>query len=294
MITIQLVGGLGNQLFGLGLGLALEAKGRAVQYDVSAFEHDSARRYLLGDFGLNLPTVNIGATPTIQETSLRYDPAVLDAKPGAVLRGYWQNENYFSHLRNYLRGVLFDKMLKSEKTQELALKIAELGSSSCFVHVRRSDNLRPTSTLYHGLTEEVFGNRYYDTALKLIGDKVPLVHWFIFSDDSAWCELEFAGISNCTVITHNAPSFTERSDHNLDKNNLGREVEDLYLMSLCRHAIIANSTFSFWGAWLGRSGSLHGEILNDRIICAPDPWYSSDEAGETEIIPDSWIKVPVK
>jgi glycosyl transferase family 11 len=292
-VTIQLAGGCGNQLFQFALGLALEAKGRAVQYDVSAFDSDPARRYMLGDFGLNLPTVNTGPTPTMRETSLLFDPAFLDARPGAVLAGYFQSEKYFSHLRNYLRGVLFDKMFKGEKTQELALKIAELGSSSCFVHVRRSDNLRPTSTLYQGLTDPK-ATPYYREAIRLMFEKNAAMNLFVFSDDPKWLA-EYKPIRECvTVVSHNAPSFTERSDHNLDKNNLGREVEDLYLMSLCRHAIIANSTFSFWGAWLGRSGSLHGEILNDRIITAPDPWYSSDEAGETEIIPDSWIKVPVK
>lgn len=288
MITIKLCGGLGNQLFQLALGLTFEGRGRQVRYDLSAFESDPARRYLLDDFGFDLPKTS-AENPTIIEPSLLYHENILVLR-NAVLQGYWQNEKYFEHLGPYIRGMLFERVHLGDKTKELALKIAALGTSSCFVHIRRSDNLRPTSTLYHGLTEP--NDPYYGRAIAIVKEKVETPHFFVFSDDPAYVEQTVQpGLISLTKVSHNAPSFTERSDHNLDKNSLGREVEDLYLMSLCHHAIIANSTFSWWGSWLNKR---EGPELRNRIVTAPDPWYSSDQAGPTDIIPARWTKVPVK
>ena len=151
------------------------------------------------------------------------------------------------------------------------------------MHVRRSDNLRPTSTLYHGLTSA--NDPYYGLAIERVRDQIAAPHFFIFSDDPKYVEETVRpGLVELTKVTHNAPSFTEDETHNLHKNDSGREVEDLWLMSLCRHAIIANSTFSWWGAFLQKPHE-------KQIVIAPDPWYSSDEAGPTDIIPERWLKV---
>jgi hypothetical protein len=285
LITIRLCGGLGNTLFQLALGIAFEARGRNVVYDVSLLDADRGRRYLLADFGLNLNIVRDNAPVTYQEKSLCYDPDVLNLESG-VLNGYWQNEKYFADHAPYIRSILFRHMKFSEKTLEIAQKIKEAGERSCFIHVRRTDNLRATSTLYHGLTEPE-NSLYYSRVIDLVG----IVSAFVFSDDPTWAKENLSPFLNAVFVTHNGVSFTEDETHNLHKNDAGREVEDLWLMSLCRHAIIANSTFSFWGSWLNMHES---EEPRTRIVIAPDPWYSSDEAGPTEIIPERWTKVSTK
>lgn len=283
MIQIRLCGGLGNQLFGFALGLAFSAQSRIVKYDVTLLDQDPARRFLLNDFGWHMDVVRENAPITVQEKSLCFDPEILELKGDQVLNGYWQNEKYFEHLANYIRGFVFLRTKFSARTLEVAQQIMACGARSCFVHVRRSDNLRESSTLYHGLTDT--SAPYYDKAIDLAFEKIPDIHYFVFSDDPEWCKRAASDWNKITtLVSHNAPSFTEDESHNLHKTTTGREVEDLYLMSLCRHAIIANSTFGWWGAWLQTPHE-------GQIVIAPDPWYNTDEAGPTEIIPERWEKV---
>lgn len=283
MITIRLCGGLGNQLFQWALGLAFHARGRNVSYDASLLDCDPARRYLLGDLGLSISPVHENQSPTVVEKSLRFDTTILGTKEG-VLQGYWQSEKYFWLNQAYIRGVLFKRTRFSPKTLAVAQKIKEAGENSCFVHVRRSDNLRATSTLYHGLTNPREGN-YYRNAIHSVLDRDVKMQFFAFSDDPAWLN-DYRPPSHVTVVKHNLPSFAEDETHNLHKNDSGREVEDLWLMSLCRHAIIANSTFSWWGAWLNQF-----ENIQPRIVIAPDPWFSGGDLDATDIIPERWTKV---
>ena len=290
MIHIRLKGGLGNQLFQWAMGRAIEARGEQVEYDRSVIDVVRDRRYLLGDFGLELPIAKQHLPTMVNERSMRYQPEFLDMRE-VTLDGYWQTEKYFLPIADQLRADLFAKMQFCPQTWDMALKIRET-PNSCFLHVRRTDNLRSTSTLYHGLTDAV-NAQYYVKAVKAVLDCYPDAHFFVFSDDPKWCEANFRN-PHCTVVSHNLPSFIEGADHNLTKNTTGREVEDLYLMSLCRHAIIANSTFSLWGAWLN-----HHEGIADRVVTAPDPWFGQErfmehEANDldsTDILPERWLKV---
>jgi hypothetical protein len=277
------MGGFGNQAFIWALGVALEARGAEVQYDTSLLDADAGRRYLLGDLGLKLPIVK-GENPTLREGSLRFQPEFLNLKNG-VLQGYFQSERYFLDVQHKIREMAFKNIQLSPRTRFVASKIYEMGEYSCFLHVRRSDNLRPTSTLYQGLAT-LHGNPYYERALAILRKRGA--HFFIFSDDPAWanqvaCPVDF------TVVSHNAPSFSVDHTHNLHKNCAGREVEDLWLMSLCRHAIIGNSTFSWWGAWLSDWNK-----DERRIVTAPDPWFSSGDLDATDIIPARWTKVSTR
>lgn len=284
MITLRLCGGLGNQLFQLALGIAFSSRGRNVKYDLTLLDADCGRRYLLGDFGFELNAVREDAPVTYQEQSLRFDPSVLELKEG-VLNGYFQSEKYFQPHELYIHGTIFNRTRFSPETLAVAQKIKEAGENSCFVHVRRSDNLRANSMLYHGLTDAA-NAVYYGRALKMLLERLPVVQFFMFSDDAKWCAQNFCETKSLTIVTHNAPSFSVDETHNLHKNDSGREVEDLWLMSLCRHAIIANSTFSYWGAWLNQF-----ENIQPRIVIAPDPWFSGGDLDATDIIPERWTKV---
>jgi hypothetical protein len=285
MITIRLCGGLGNQLFQWALGVALESRGNQVQFDTTLLDQDRGRRYLLGDLGLKLNLTKENAPVTVQEKSLRFDPAILELKGDQVLNGYWQSEKYFASVGDHIRRTLFRKTVLSRKTLELAQQIKELRERSCFVHVRRSDNLRPTSTMYHGLTNPN-DSLYYGRSLAAVLKKSPDSQFFLFSDDAEWCAAKFKS-DLVTVVSHNAPSFTVNENHDLTKTDAGREVEDLWLMSLCQHGIIANSTFSWWGAFLNSS-------KEPRTVIAPDPWFSAGDLDAADIIPDRWTKVSTR
>ncbi len=280
-ITMRLMGGLGNQLFQWALGLAFESRGRNVKYDISTLDC-GGRRYMLGNLGWNLNTVRENAPITAQEKSLRFDPEILMLTEG-VLNGYWQSEKYFIEHENYIRGMIFRRMQFSPKTLAVAQKIKELGEHSCFVHVRRTDNLSKRAAPVHTLLT-ADSCRYYADALSEAKQRIPDVHWFIFSDDPKWVHQNWGHCDHTTVVDHNPLSGTVGEDHEVGHGPAGREVEDLWLMSLCRHAIIANSTFSWWSAWLNFR-------QEGRTVIAPQQWFVDPSLDATEICPERWTKL---
>lgn len=283
MLTIALQGGLGNQIFQWALGKSFENRGHEVQYDTGMFEGDPGRRYMLDQLGLNLKLSHRGGTgQIIQEGSMRYKPWLLDMKGDATLIGYWQCEKYFAEIALPIRMALSPYC--SDETLMVGTKISRYIYNSCFVHIRRSDNLRPAGITVHGLLNAP-GCTYYKDAMNSVRERVPGVHFFMFSDDPQWCEENMAA-PDVTIVGHNSPSFTVDEKHEIHFKAGGREVEDLYLMPLCHHAIIANSTFSYWGAWLG-------DAQPNRIVIAPEHWFNSLDLDATDIIPERWEKMVV-
>ncbi len=285
--TVNLMGGMGNQLFQWALGRALEWRGHEVQYDISRLQPGMGRIYLLDKLGLNIETTKANLPATFVEGSLLFDLRALEVRPGSILHGFWQSEKYFDDVRFQIReevlhGTGVPRM--SKKTWELAEKICSMGERSCFVHFRRTDNLRPDGMRVHGMPDA----SYYMKASFAIRDAVPGAHFFLFSDDASFLHTQF-GVAkdDVTIVDHNGPSFWEDRDHNIQDRPGGAEHEDLWLMSLCRHAIIANSTFSWWGAWLNENGS-----TGERIVRVPAPWFATDRLDSSDIIPQRWIKVP--
>lgn len=164
--------------------------------------------------------------------------------------GYWQNEKYFKDIEFKIRSA-FRFQTMSQYATKLLLEILD-SNSSVFVHVRRKYYVDLPH--YHGtLTPE-----WYHTALSL----VPSTNIFMFSDDPEWCKQNF----NYRLIEGTT------------------KYEDLQLMAACKHAVVANSTFSWWGAWLG-------DNRPDRKVIAPKRWFTDKAANETQIVPDRWIKI---
>lgn len=295
MITVALMGGLGNQIFQWALGKAFEHRGHDVQYDTALFDGDPGRRYMLDQLGLDLKLSHHGGTGQImQEGSMRYKPGLLDsltwpniskdASADATLIGYWQCEKYFEDIPQTIRS--FSCANLSRQSWDMQEAIRSYGDRSCFVHVRRSDNLRPAGLTVHGLICEA-GKTYYQRTMNCMRDRFgSSIHFFMFSDDPQWCRDNF-NLPDVTVVGHNAPSFTVDDRHEIHFKAGGREVEDLWLMRLCRHAIIANSSFSWWGAWLG-------DTARDRIVLAPEPWFNSRDLDSTDIIPERWMKIAIR
>lgn len=284
VITLKLLGGAGNQLFIWAFGQALEARGHKVVFDRSLLDASECRSYLLPQFGIHAEEGNGGGVE-LDENSLRYNPACLLRPPDVdcVLTGYWQSEKYWAGIEQKIRWAVFDNILLEEKTRKVALQILSCSDQSCFIHVRRSDNLHPQGIAFHGLLSAP-GNPYYDRAKKLIRLHVPAPHFFVFSDDPAWCHEHMAG-PDTTIIDFNPPSFTVNPDFTLTKNIWGREAQDMFLMSLCRHAIIGNSTFSWWGAWLHVGGDLGS------VVVAPEEWFASQVPDSTDIVPHYWYEI---
>jgi hypothetical protein len=143
-------------------------------------------------------------------------------------------------------------------------KIAKLIESclSVSIHVRRGDYV---GSEYF----DICGREYYLKAVSFITEKISINHkptFFVFSDDIAWCKNIFLG-DNFNFIDNNKAQYS---------------YKDMQLMSLCKHNIIPNSSFGWWGAWLNRN--------NQKIVIAPQKWFGTYDC-ETDIIPDSWLKI---
>jgi hypothetical protein len=262
MITIKFFGGLGNQLFGYALGRSL-GQTEEVQFDPSGYAREGKRQYSLSEVGLNLPLGN-GRGRAIHESSLKFDPAILNTTGDASLFGYWQSDMYFERVKDRIRNEVFAGMKTSQKATEIADTI---GEGSAFIHVRRTDYMCEPHKSFHGN----LSLDYYRDAVNLLLRKHPDLKFFVFSDDPEWCKQNFPGQGS---VGENPYTVVEGTT----------EHEDLWLMSLCEHAIIANSSFSWWAAWLGadkRGGT----------VIVPEHWFRDPNADSSDIVPLRWVKL---
>jgi hypothetical protein len=270
MITMCVQCGTGNQLFIYATGYALAKKlGVELQLDTTDFFRAKYRGYTLPLFkGITDAQVS-DIKPTIRERSMRYSPVVVSqVQDGDCLQGYWQSEKYFAQYKQELLGILQPKYPLTQRGNEILEEIKHAGDSSVMLHIRRGD--------YVGHSRGELSLDYYERAIKRICETVKEPTFFVFSDDPGWCRKNL-------VILH--PWILVDPGDKSNIGHIGREDEDLFLMSQCRHAIIANSTFSWWGAWLNPySGP-------DRIVVAPQPWFTDPSFDMRDIIPDSWVKV---
>ena len=175
--------------------------------------------------------------------------------------GYFQSYKYFDHCRSLiLKEFQFSEKHLSEKTKDIARKIKDCNSIS--VHVRRGDYL---NGFYYELLGKVCDMNYYKRATDIVKSKVLDPHFFVFSDDQDFISDNFE-LGNTDIITFNR----------------GKDSwQDMYLMSICKHNIIANSTFSWWGAWLNNNSK--------KIVVAPDRWFA--DKVDDEIIPPEWLRI---
>lgn len=241
MITVKLLGGLGNQMFQAAYALALKEKGYQVQLDRSSLVEGTHREYSLGYFGIE--AVQEATGPHDYERSLRYDSNHLCPPDPSTLIGYWQSEKYFANISEKVRTVL--------KFQDFGPDLNAIA-----IHVRRQDYVDLQH--FHGMP----GLDYYREGIAYIRKKTGFnLPVRVFSDDHQWC-------------VENLPSdFTIM--------NGGNKYEDLKLMAACDYHVIANSSYSWWGAWLSR----------DRITVAPKAWFSDPNVDYSDIMPERWVKM---
>jgi hypothetical protein len=174
--------------------------------------------------------------------------------------GYWQSEKYFEPVKDIIRRELEFIPILGERNTEHLNRIES--SRSVSIHVRRGDyvSLKSNLDLYQSCSIE-----YYQTAIEFLENKIIQPQFYIFSDDPEWAKDNFKG-EKFRFIDNNSQS----------------PVIDLFLMKKCQHNVIANSSFSWWGAWLNNNP--------DKIVIAPKKWFKNNWS-DTDIIPDNWTKI---
>lgn len=244
MVTVRLVGGLGNQLFQYAYARTLP----------SAQLFDACNQYgcLLSKLNIKLPIVNSSEGRWISERSLRYDPSP-EVDSICTLAGYWQCERYFQGISEEIKSEYTLRCSPSMGAQESFKRIEE-EKNSTMLHIRRGDYLT-WARERHG----VLPVSYYQEAIKF----VPNSHIFVFSDDPAWAR-NLSLPYPMTIVNHSP-------------------CEDLWLMSACKNAVIANSSFSWWGAWLGPD--------KKGTVVAPRQWFAKGNEDAQDIVPLRWNRI---
>jgi Glycosyl transferase family 11 len=294
MNKVLIYGGLGNQMFQYALNIALNQKGNKSKILFSNFFYDNHHNgFNLGyAFKLDLPLaartynfllLNAGilyknkisnkvlgkfipryhnSIPVFNEKKeFIFDEEVFHQKSKLII-GTWQSEDYFKDIRSILLKEFVFKQPTDKKNQELISEIKTNNSIS--VHIRRGDYLKARWFDTHAVIRDA---KYYIDSIEHINSKVEDPRYFIFSDDISWAK-ENLELSNCTFIDHNS----------------GKDAYiDMYLMSLCKHNITANSTFSWWAAWLNKN--------EGKIVIMPERWLNNISAPG--IFPSEWLKFKV-
>lgn len=281
MITLNLSGGLGNQMFQYAAGMSLADKlGTSLTLDLSEFSHYDLRDYMLGVYNLadNVKTKSGTSSKILQrlkkeipnpkaytEPHYHYDPSFFDLRDGASITGYFQSEKYFNEIADKVRKHFTVKRALSQNSSGIKQHINS-ASNPVSLHVRRGDYVSDSKTQQvHGSASE----QYYKQAVALITERVGQdVQFFIFSDDSDYAQMAFDFCPQKFII----------------RGNDARPHEDMYLMSQCKHHILANSSFSWWGAWLNPN--------KDKTVIAPKLWFSAETLKEkslADLFPPEWV-----
>lgn len=267
-MIVRLMSGLGNQMFQYAFGRSVSrARKEHLRFIKYRLGKGYPRAYSLGAFNVDVEFARWTLGPRYKETTFAYDPGVFKARAGSYLIGYWQTAKYFDE--PLVRKELSLRLPVSQESVQVSKLIAS--QPSAFVHVRRTDFFSPSIAARFGNV----GMDYYHQAIAHIRSRVPDVHFFVFSDDPMWCHGVFPG-DNFTVVDHNG--------WGTGSTGPSQEHEDLWLMSRCDHAIIPNSTFGWWGAWLNPT--------KNRIVVAPKRWFMpAANIDDRDIVPESWIKM---
>ena len=281
-IVSRIFGGLGNQMFQFAMGRAMAIRSQSsLLLDTRYFDSAPSVTFRLDHFNVG-QAVATGRLPPqrkeerlryllwrglklpphrVKESALSFDATMLMPRTNVWLDGYWQSERYFADCIETIRK---DLRIVTPPSQENANQLAEIAACPAIsLHVRRGDYLLPQNqALFAACSKE-----YYTKAVDLMASKMteePVI--YVFSDDPDWA---------CDNL---ALPFEKRV---MGHNGRDAEYEDMRLMSACRNHIIANSSFSWWGAWLNPSP--------DKIVIGPASWFADPSVSNPDILPESWL-----
>lgn len=293
MIIVHLIGGLGNQMFQYACGRAISMRNSGVlKLDKSGLGNVSGegtvREYALGVFAIEESFAEAGEIEKMKnqkvgrfaeifqkfgvmnakntfvvEPHFHFSPSVLNFQGDVYLQGYWQTERYFFDIAEVIRKDFTLKGEFSIEGSEIARKI-RADDRAISLHIRRGDYVADANTnAFHG----VCSLAYYAEAIRYIAERIDNPVFYIFSDDIAW-------------VRENL-----KSEHEMVHVSDGvlKDYEELILMSRCRHHIIANSSFSWWGAWLNSNP--------EKIVIAPKRWFADESIDTRDLIPEGWVRI---
>lgn len=285
------MGGLGNQMFQYAIGRHFALKNNTqLLLDTSTFNKkrfrnfrknkDTTRTYELNAFNISAKVTSkyeiiyarliehifskfsFLERAYVKQKNNYFDKKVLfNHQKNMYIEGFWQCEKYFEDIKDIIKQD-FKIKIKPDKQNEAMLKKIE-GTNSICVHIRRGDYATdPRTKENHGLCSL----RYYYNSINFIKKRTKNSVFYIFSDDPNWVKNNLKIKDKTTFV---------------DINGVDKAYEDLRLMSNCKHFITANSSFSWWAAWLSNNPN--------KIICAPKKWFNQVDEGD--IVPKSWVRI---
>ncbi len=281
MIITKLIGGLGNQMFQYAAGRRVSyVRNTELKLDITSYKNQvgiTPRKYALHVFNIqenfaseseirkfkkNSSILKFFEKNTyVKEKHFHFNPSILNTGDNSYLEGYWSSEKYFKDIENIIRKEFTLKNKPDVSNQKMIGQIKNCNSVS--IHIRRSDYVFDEKTnKYHGVCDL----KYYYRSVDYLANKIKNPYFFIFSDDPLW-------VKHNLILKHPHAHI----DYNIGK----QDHEDMRLMSYCRHNIIANSSFSWWGAWLNKN----------KIVIAPKKWFKEPSINTKDLIPQSWIKI---
>lgn len=295
-VITQIMCGLGNQMFQYACGRSVAHRLDAEFYlDLSWFDtiyaYDQKRTYMLDAFpGIYCafaasPKINkykrlkhhllfkkilrrlgIIEARYIQEPGYNYWSGIENIRSSVYLTGFWQNEQYFTGISDVIRHDFSFPAFSNIEAKRLADRIHD-SACSVSIHIRRGDYIEKTSVnQYHGMPSL----EYYKNALQILANKLgKSLELFLFTDDPDWVKQNFDALGYFSIIV-------DIPQHRIEPYN------DMHLMSLCKHHIIANSSFSWWGAWLS---------AGDGIVIAPKQWFTEETMKYYSPVPSTWIGI---
>jgi hypothetical protein len=292
MIVAKIYGGLGNQMFQYAFSKSLAIQNKTDLYlDLSWYSLDKSsthRKFQLDVFNTEFKIANskiisdskplllsllnailvrlkLGRLQTSNyfvEDKFCYNSSVDKIGNVCYVNGYWQSHKYFHEIKEVIQS---DFKLKKIFLNELNASYLEniINNNSVGIHIRRSDYTLNNNKSIHG----TLSIDYYMEAIRIMESKLNSPIFFIFSDDIGWARNKFKNLSNCKFVS---------SSH---------DYLDLFLISQCKHNIIANSSFSWWGAWLNSNP--------EKIIIAPKKWFSCENLNKqtNDLIPETWVRL---
>jgi hypothetical protein len=290
MIIVKLMGGLGNQMFQYAAGRCLShLHNTELKLDLSFLNADTQNKYTKRDFALDV--FNVNSSFATGEDIRRFNPLergkitrtlmrklpILYSKlianesghafmkefysypKDVYLNGYWQSEYYFEPVQEILRKEFTLKEAPGGVNAELAERIRN--SNSVSLHIRRGDYVNNQEVnKFHGTCSL----EYYRQAIEFLKAKGD-IELFVFSDDIQWAK-ENLEADKINFVAQNNPGYI-----------------DMHLMSVCKHNIIANSSFSWWGAWLNPNPT--------KVVVAPLKWFAAPGPHTPDIYPKNWVKI---
>lgn len=279
MRLIKVTGGLGNQMFIYAMYLRMKQRFPDTRLDLSDMVHYKVHHGYELHRVFHLPKTEFCIPQKLKKVlEFLFFRTIIERKqkgsmrpylrryawPFIYFKGFYQSEKYFGDIRDEVRRAFTFPVEEASPATAAMLRQIDGDGQAVSLHIRRGDYLLPKHWEAIGCICQL---PYYRNALRAMEERVPSPHYYVFSDDLEWVK-QHLPLQAATYI---------------DWNRGEDSWQDMLLMSHCRHHIICNSTFSWWGAWL--------DLRAEKIVIAPAQWTRHEDSQT--ILPPEWVQVPV-